>query len=477
MSGRKKKTKSNPPLPRYIRDELRMTVALKGYSSLKTSKARRLPEQYEYMHKFFHGKVPSHPAQIKLLAEGHLNYRDLYDVVNVNVTKKKVSRNQTPPSALKLKLKDILTNYSSRSFYSGEDIFHLDLEKKNKSGPTLITGRNLHAMAIRGAREYKKAVAFANHKWDCNKLEPKKSGDTIHDVVEYVRQKMYYEKMKGKGKHKDVSDDDTDDEHEDDEESLSTPSTSLPPDNTAEGITSPAASTTEHDNLTTEKKSSTDIDISSEDESNQEENEIPSDYLFPSFYVFVLHGPFVAAGDQLDINLIENKDKKKGEGTRAQQRKAEAKEKEIDAKGDTSSKRGFTTDQRIDIESLGLRKESMIDRKHEVAMVALSMEESAMTKMIEAAERRAMQRCPEYDKCNQYWAKVDMMLKEQDQLMIKIRNFNEKIMNQKPAAHLVSDFLNNPSPDKKRKAIEIAIDDDVSDISSNRATLTEVSNN
>ena len=48
---------------------------------------------------------------------------------------------------------------------------------------------------------------------------------------------------------------------------------------------------------------------------------------------------------------------------------------------------------------------------------------------------------------------------------------------------LVSDFLNNPSPDKKRKAIEIndgisvAIDDDVSDISSNRATLTEVSNN
>ena len=82
----------------------------------------------------------------------------------------------------------------------------------------------------------------------------------------------------------------------------------------------------------------------------------------------------------------------------------------------------------------------MLDRKNEVAMVALSLEESAMTKMIAAAERRAMQRCPEYDECNQYWAKVDVMLKEQDQLMIKIRNFNDKIMNQKPAATLVSDF-------------------------------------
>ena len=96
-----------------------MTVALKGYSSLKTGKSRRLPEQYDFMHKFFHGKVPSHPAQIMLLAEGHLNYRDLYDVVNVKVTKKKASSKQTLPSASKLKLKDILTNYLSRSFYCG----------------------------------------------------------------------------------------------------------------------------------------------------------------------------------------------------------------------------------------------------------------------------------------------------------------------------------------------------------------------
>ena len=89
MSASKKSSKAKTPLPRYIREELRMTCALKGYSSLKVGKSRRLPEQYEYMNKFYHGKVPSHPPQIKLLAEGHLNYKDLYESISVNITKKK----------------------------------------------------------------------------------------------------------------------------------------------------------------------------------------------------------------------------------------------------------------------------------------------------------------------------------------------------------------------------------------------------
>ena len=45
MSGKKKKTKVViKPLLRYIRDELRMTCALKEYLSLKYGKSRRVPE-------------------------------------------------------------------------------------------------------------------------------------------------------------------------------------------------------------------------------------------------------------------------------------------------------------------------------------------------------------------------------------------------------------------------------------------------
>ena len=66
-SGKKKPIKSSQPLSQYIRDELQMTCALKAYSDLNSGKLCRLPDRYEFMQKFYHGKVPSRPPQIKLL--------------------------------------------------------------------------------------------------------------------------------------------------------------------------------------------------------------------------------------------------------------------------------------------------------------------------------------------------------------------------------------------------------------------------
>ena len=73
MSGEKKKGKAAiKPLPKHIHDKLRMTRAMKGYLALKTGKYMRLPDQYAAMDKFFHGKTPTHPPQIKLLSEAHM---------------------------------------------------------------------------------------------------------------------------------------------------------------------------------------------------------------------------------------------------------------------------------------------------------------------------------------------------------------------------------------------------------------------
>lgn len=106
------------------------------------------------MSKFFHGKMPSHPPKIQLLAEGHLNYCDVYNTVNVKVTKKRGTQGKAI-TATKLKLKDVLTNNSPRTLFCDEDIRYHDLEKKNNPGPLLITRSNLQAIAIRGARAYK----------------------------------------------------------------------------------------------------------------------------------------------------------------------------------------------------------------------------------------------------------------------------------------------------------------------------------
>merc|ERR1740124_959107 len=99
------------------------------------------------MDKFFHGKTPTHPALIKLLAKAHLNYCALYEEVDVAVKKKKAANKASTNAAVSFKLKGMVTNDSSRNFVSGTDIRYEDLEKKNRVGKQQITGRNLHAMA------------------------------------------------------------------------------------------------------------------------------------------------------------------------------------------------------------------------------------------------------------------------------------------------------------------------------------------
>ena len=66
------------------------------------------------------------------------------------------------------------------------------------------------------------------------------------------------------------------------------------------------------------ENSDSDSDDDSEMEDDEIDSDVPLDYLFPSFYVFVLYGPFVSPSNRLDINLVDNKGKKKGEGTRAE---------------------------------------------------------------------------------------------------------------------------------------------------------------
>ena len=89
MSGRKKRSKQKiVPLPTNICTELRMTCALKGYSKLKCDDSKMLQNQQDALSKFYHGKEPSHPSQIKLLAIAHLNYRDMYNEVTTTTKNK-----------------------------------------------------------------------------------------------------------------------------------------------------------------------------------------------------------------------------------------------------------------------------------------------------------------------------------------------------------------------------------------------------
>ena len=46
-------------------------------------------------------------------------------------------------------------------------------------------------MAKKGIREYRKALSFTKDKWNLKNNEPKESGTSVEDVIEYVQRKMY----------------------------------------------------------------------------------------------------------------------------------------------------------------------------------------------------------------------------------------------------------------------------------------------
>jgi len=75
---------------------------------------------------------------------------------------------------------------------------------------------------------------------------------------------------------------------------------------------------------------------------------------------------------------------------------------------------------------------------------------------VEAAENRTTSRCPKCNKNNMFWKKVDNLLKEQERIMLKIKEFNNKPI-QSIHTPAVSKCLDLSSPDnssdRKRKSI------------------------
>ena len=84
-----------------------------------------------------------------------------------------------------------MSRETNRLYYVGDPITYRDLEKKNRSGPALVNGRQLIDMAKKGMSDYRKAMAYTKDKWDIKKNCPIESGTTVEDVIDYVRRRMY----------------------------------------------------------------------------------------------------------------------------------------------------------------------------------------------------------------------------------------------------------------------------------------------
>ena len=139
---------------------------------------------------------------------------------------------------------------------------------------------------------------------------PIESGDSIDDIVEYVREKMYELSIKEKGgDDNSVSSEDNDATQVVDREDE--------PSGVAGGISNGDTedqndADTEfvllkvNDNTTATDESGGKLSVDAE-----QDVEVPDDYMFPSFIVLMLYGPFVAPDQQLMLLLTDDSAVKK----------------------------------------------------------------------------------------------------------------------------------------------------------------------
>ena len=134
------------PLPKKIRNDLTLCCAMKACNTLALGKPKRVKDQHKAMATFFHGHPPNHPNQIKLLCSASFTHKRLFDATSSVATKKK----DNSSSASSITLKTELSRDKNRTCHSETDINSLDLEKKFRTNPQLISGRKSHGAVNEG---------------------------------------------------------------------------------------------------------------------------------------------------------------------------------------------------------------------------------------------------------------------------------------------------------------------------------------
>ena len=403
---------SKQKLPKAIRDELRMTCALRGYSTIRTGSGMKIRDQQEKMEQFYHGIEGNIPSQIQLLSEAKVEYADLYESTDIAiVTKKGSKRKKMKANATDRKhLNQTMSRDESAFYYVGTDIRYHDLKLKNRTGETLLNGRQLLDMAKRGLKDYRKAMAFTGDMWDLKKNTPIASGTTAADTIEYVRRKMYLYTTKDIDREEDedqqteneiinemnkkkkatstkVADDDDNDDNSDDDDNNDNDDyddNNKHDDNKKYDDNDKSDDNDKHDENNENDDNDDDDDYNvNDDDSSEEEDFVPDNYIFHSFFVYSMWGPFADENKQLTL---------------------------------------------FSLASININKQRLMHQQNKQKLVAFSVQASAIQTQIDSAERRAERRCPEYDKNDSNWKIVDELLIQQNKVSDMITQHNLNLM-------------------------------------------------
>ena len=151
----------------------------------------------------------------------------------------------------------------------------------------------------------------------------------------------------------------------------------------------------------------------------------PKDWFFPSWFSFLTFGPFVPKDKRFSLLEITETSQNVGK-SRSEKRKADKLEKDAKRVSDDSAERGFTTDQKIQLQMIGLTRQSTNDRSRESRLMGLCVQEQALPKQIDRAKRIAERLAPDDmdNENNKWWKKVHTLLKQQEAIVIQMALLN-----------------------------------------------------
>jgi len=165
--------------------------------------------------------------------------------------------------------------------------------------------------------------------------------------------------------------------------------------------------------------------------------------------------------------------------SQAQKRKDSRKQKNEERKNDASAPRGFSTDQRITIESINVSKHTLKHMQSETEMVALGLQETAIRAQLTHAQSMAERQCPKYNASNMFWQRADALQKRHTQAIESLMNLTNDLKDKSTEVDSnvnLSEFLLQESPAPKKRSFNDMIGNDNDDDNDDVVEVIEFDN-
>ena len=178
-------------------------------------------------------------------------------------------------------------------------------------------------MARKGVKHYRKAMSFCTHKWDYKTNQPKESEFSVDNVIDYAHFNIYKVLITNKQKFEDEDSNSKGEEIVSENEKEDIDTITEPTKEPPTSLTETMNDISENSDATTKEKVislNENIDDEIYSDYSDEDDPVPSNYMFLLLFVLILWGSFTDVEDRLTLLLADESNQSKKDSIIAQKR-------------------------------------------------------------------------------------------------------------------------------------------------------------